>query len=229
MTPTKCLCSGLLLLLPTMLCNGQTAATKDTPGQRVYLPSAVAAYTFFIQAYCDTLWRTQENSNNGIRLFKKLESIFDSVECEFNNGLMFVRQVVFPDERDSAGTIVQEIYSKIPSCPMYGTLYISPMGNPYKTLLILSCVSPLHTLILLLDSIPSAKLIFDSFKDTHRYDGYGALGAIIKVEQGSNERFYLYESVLPEEWQTQFLPRKQRIFILDFTRKPALQLLLGNR
>jgi hypothetical protein len=229
MKRTKCLFSGLLLLSLNTLCSGQTVAAKEAASRRAYLPSAVAAYTFFIQTYWDTLWRTQENSNAGIRLFKKLASVFDSVEGDFNRELMFVRQVVFPDERDATDTIVQEMYRKLPACPRYGTLYISPSGNPYQTLLILSSVGPLHTLILLLDSIPSARLIFDSFKDTNWYDGYGALGAIIKVEQGPNETFYLFESVLPEEWQTQFLPRKQRIFKLDFRREPVLQLLLGNK
>jgi hypothetical protein len=229
MTRTTCLHIGILLLSLNTLCNGQAVASKDVESQGIYLPSAIAAYTFFIQTHLDTLWRTQECSSVGIRLFQKLESVFDSAHADFNNELMFVRQAVFADERNSTDTIVQEVYEIIPPCPRYGTLYISTLGNPYQTLLILSSVAPLHTLILLLDSIPSARMIFDSFKDTNWYDGYGALGAIIKVKKGPNERFYLYESVLPEEWQTQFFPRKQRIFILDFRRRPVLQLLLGNK
>lgn len=218
----------LFVFLRCTICDAQISSEKDTICKNIYLPSAVAAYTFFIQAYPDTIWRIQENNNSGIRYFKKLGYVFDSVQSDFNEGLVFIRQVVILDMHGPIDTIVQEKYNKIPVCARYGTLYISTPFSSNRVLLVLSSVAPVHTLILLLDSIPSAKLVYDSFKDTNWYDGYGSLGVVTKVEKGWNERYYLFESVINEEWQTQFFPRKQRIFTLDLKKKPAIQLFMGN-
>ncbi|MFZ1082877.1 MAG: hypothetical protein WAO19_13245 [Candidatus Kryptoniota bacterium] len=161
-------------------------------------------------------------------MFKRFESSFDSVDRDFNNGLMFVRQVEILDRHGPNGDIAQKKFSKIPASPRYGTLYISRPFGSNQVLLILSSVSPVQTIILLLDSVPSARLVYDSFQDSLQYDGYGPLGTVIKVAEGQNATYYLFEGVMQEEWQTKFFPRKQRVFILNLRKKPPIQLFLGN-